>query len=123
MRRWPEVAKQVASKLEGFECLLADHVSDECVVHGSMVAHDLICKLRPARGRGLVSVEVELREVKKRKPSSINWQGTPESKARALWNAALVVNRESGAAGCCFPRSFVCGVRGNFTCGLGASRW
>ena len=59
-----------------------------------MVAHDLICKLRPARGRGLVSVEVELREVKKRKPSSINWQGTPESRARVLWNAALIVNRE-----------------------------
>ena len=95
-----QVAKQIASKLEGpllqLDILVADHVNNACLVHGHVVPHDLIAKFRSgAQGRGLVSVEIKLREVKNRKPTRFNWQDTLESEARALWDAELTINKES----------------------------
>ena len=92
-----DITKQIVRKLEGplldLECLAADHVNDTCLVRGSTIAHDLIAKFRSPQGRGLVSVEIKLREVQQRKPHHFNWQDTLEAEARPLWDAELAMNR------------------------------
>ena len=40
----------------------------------------------------MVSVEIKLRQVQKRKPKGFNWLDTLESEARALWDAELAIN-------------------------------
>ena len=95
------VARQIVCKLEGpllgLECLQADHVNDRCQVRGGVVTHDLIAKFRSAKGRGLVSVEIKLRQVGSRKPSRFNWQDTLEN--GALWDAELVMETQKWHSG------------------------
>ena len=91
------VARQIVCKLEGpllgLECLQADHVNDRCQVRGGVVAHDLIAKFRSAQGRGLVSVEIKLRQVGSRKLSRFNWQDTLENAQKAAADTVVQTRR------------------------------
>ena len=81
------VVKQLKGEL-GLAILAVDRYDDKMptLKAGHRYAHDIVA--RRADG-ALVSVEIKVREVEKRKPKEFNWQRVLETEAQVLWDAVM----------------------------------